>query len=156
MLVKNFVKKIWEKKLKAFVNKNIYLLKIYIQKTVSVKKIWARHKQEVFLPISGCICDGPVAIPVCLLCWCALLLFCAAPHGVKGFPLPCAGFAVSTMLPVFFMCLSLLCWAFLVRAILDPLGHRWSCKQKKSLAVLQTRMNSTLAFNLWGQLKKVL
>ena len=38
MLVKNFVKKIWEKKLKAFVNKNIYLLKIYIQKTVSVKK----------------------------------------------------------------------------------------------------------------------
>ena len=111
--------------------KNIHLLKnLYTEDRICPKKSWARLEQQCFLRISGCICDGPVAIPVCLVCWCALLPFCAAPYGIKGFPPvrdspspPCCGC---------FSCVCRYCAEiFLFRVILDPLDTAGAANKEK-------------------------
>ena len=57
------------------------------------------------LRISGCICDGPVVIP---LAWRVVAIGSCLPSASWQQRLrPCVGFALSTMLWVLFVCLSL-------------------------------------------------
>ena len=105
--------------MKAFVNKKYIYWKIYIQKTVSVQKKLGPAWEAVLSAHICCICEGPVAILVCLVCWCALLPFCAAPHGIKGFPL-CGVRRLHHVAGIFHVFVVTALSFFLVRVILDP------------------------------------
>lgn len=111
-------------------NKNIHLLKnLYKEDRICAKKAgpgMSRSAFCAFLVVFG-TAQMPYLFVLCVGAPCFLFALRLMASKVS----PCAGFAVSTMLRVFFMCLSLVRWDFLVLVILDPLDTAGAARKEK-------------------------